>query len=564
MKISGKRFSDIRLQDEIKLFTTLIITVVLIFQMLIFWYFSISSKNQKQYIKESINVMMNDTVSGELKNLEKFQQTLANNRCVPDFIKNPHDPKNLFETQNAVNSFQQMSNSILHSTVFDTSGNQYGISANISDAKFAEIQRLYTEYIESKTLRSNFFFIIPDSMYREIYFLSFSDVRENIYDTASTRSVGTLAVFSQISTDTLLYDYSVAKNSKFYLHQGDSKILIFDHGNTENNTFEIKNIKIRNTDWYITGCVNYSTLIPNTKQVIILIIFETLLTLLSIYVFMKCIKFRMVDPFNITKKYIEELSISQLFTPLDVKGNKDITEFATNINNMVIRNKKLANSVLMKQQKLYEAERLRDAATLYALQNQVNPHYMYNIFELIRSLAVVDGNEQIESIATSVSKIFRYNLKNDTIVTIEDEYNIIKTYIDIMYVKYGEAFDVKYNIPEELYSTPVMKMLFQPIVENSFNHGFVRQKDKFTLNIAAYKDDNNLCFIFKDNGLGIPQEKLDEIKKSFNQRIADGEKQIGLANLNRRLDMCYGSGKYNFEIESEINKYTQITIKINI
>lgn len=557
-----KRLSDLRLQDEIKLFTALIMILVIIFQLIIYAYYYISLKSQRDYIYESINVMMNETIANQLSKLDKYQNLMTQQKSLRLFLNNTANSEQQFELENTIYTLQQISDSTLYGVVFDENGHLHKLSQNISDSKISEIEKMYKEYINSPNKNRYYFFVIPDSSYREIYFLCFGDVNENVYETASTRYLGTTCIFLQISTDTLLDDYSIAKNAKFYLDDGKRTMLMLDRGNTSDTVLEFNDIKIRNTNWNMYGIVNYSSLFPNINHVLILIFLETFLAYLAIWLLNKCIRHRMINPFNETKKYIEQLSISQLFKPLEVKGNKDINEFASNINNMVIRNKKLANSVLMKQQRLYEAEHLRDTATLYALQNQVNPHFMYNIFELIRSIAVVEDNRRIETIVTCVSKLLRYNLKNDTIVTIKDEFEITKLYINMMKIKYGDSFDIEFNIPDDLLDVSVMKMLFQPVLENSFNHGFVRKQDKFKIVISVSQTDDYIQFVFRDNGLGMEKKKLNEIRNSLGQRIANGEKQIGIVNLNQRLNMCYGMNKYSFSIDSELNSYTETIIKI--
>ena len=107
--------------------------------------------------------------------------------------------------------------------------------------------------------------------------------------------------------------------------------------------------------------------------------------------------------------------ISDSFKPLEIQGNTEFVELSGEINKMVKRNKSLANDIMTKQGKLYEAENIKNEATLYALQNQVNPHYLYNIFELIRSIALVRGVSEIETISVNVSEIFRYNLKKENV-----------------------------------------------------------------------------------------------------------------------------------------------------
>ena len=92
---------------------------------------------------------------------------------------------------------------------------------------------------------------------------------------------------------------------------------------------------------------------------------------------------------------------------------------------------------------------LRKDALLYALQNQINPHYMYNVFEIIRSIALIHGVNESEIIAVNLSDVLRYNLNENIAVTVVDEYELIKKYLVIMKVKYSSSFHVKFDLAED-------------------------------------------------------------------------------------------------------------------
>ena len=86
-----KRLSNLRLQDEIKFFTALIMVLVIIFQLIIYAYYHVSSESQKEYIHESINVMMNETIASQLNTLDKYQQLMLHHECLPVFLNNTDD-----------------------------------------------------------------------------------------------------------------------------------------------------------------------------------------------------------------------------------------------------------------------------------------------------------------------------------------------------------------------------------------------------------------------------------------------------------------------------------------
>lgn len=158
------------------------------------------------------------------------------------------------------------------------------------------------------------------------------------------------------------------------------------------------------------------------------------------------------------------------------------------INAMILRNKKLANDAMISQEKMYEYEIREKNITLYALANQVNPHFLYNIFELIRSIAVVYDISELETIAMNISYIMRYNLKETEHIKISDELTIVRKYIEIMKIRYDDTFDMEYNIEKEVGDILFAKMIFQPLLENCFNHGYSCGERRFSIKfVGIYK-----------------------------------------------------------------------------
>ena len=178
--IMKKRLSDLRLQDEIKLFTALIMILVIIFQLIIYAYYYISLKSQRDYIYESINVMMNETIANQLSKLDKYQNLMTQQKSLRLFLNNTANSEQQFELENTIYTLQQISDSTLYGVVFDENGHLHKLSQNISDSKISEIEKMYKEYINSPNKNRYYFFVIPDSSYREIYFLCFGDVNENV------------------------------------------------------------------------------------------------------------------------------------------------------------------------------------------------------------------------------------------------------------------------------------------------------------------------------------------------------------------------------------------------
>jgi len=377
---------------------------------------------------------------------------------------------------------------------------------------------------------------------------------------------GHLCTFTLVEMSGLFSKYDEVEDVNITLKTGAGEGIVLLNGRNTNHfllTEKWTGEKVSGTNWHTDGSITLSMGKFDWTTLLAMFVLESLLLILIIFIFRFRLKRNAIEPLKSIGKFMRFFRISDSFKPLEIQGNTEFVELSGEINKMVKRNKSLANDIMTKQGKLYEAENIKNEATLYALQNQVNPHYLYNIFELIRSIALVRGVSEIETISVNVSEIFRYNLKKENVALLSDEYDIMKRYVSIMQVKYGDSFEVKYDLAQETLDKKIMKMIFQPIIENAFGHGYVRRKEKFFVEVRSWMENDTLCISFYDNGLGMTEERLSEINEKIKaDKMASG-KGIGIANLTHRLKMMYGKN-CTFSIESEKDKFTEILITINL
>lgn len=199
---------------------------------------------------------------------------------------------------------------------------------------------------------------------------------------------------------------------------------------------------------------------------------------------------------------------------------------------------------------------------IQALQMQINPHFLYNTLDCINWKAQMDGNREVAEMIRILGKFFRSNIEaKSEFTTMKDEISNIELYITLSKLRFGARLQCFIDIDEELYDCSVMKLLLQPLVENSIRHGL--EEDNIDENIWIWCgcEDEDVVISVKDDGKGMKTERLDYLRSLWDTRGEEYKKtdSIGIYNVMRRLYLCYRE-ECNMEIFSEHTKGTEIVI----
>lgn len=207
-------------------------------------------------------------------------------------------------------------------------------------------------------------------------------------------------------------------------------------------------------------------------------------------------------------------------------------------------------------------------AQMKALEAQINSHFLYNTLETINSLAEIEGIDSISSMSLALGSMFRYSIKTESeLVTIQSECEHMENYITIQKIRFDGNFQFFNRIDSSLRNFKVLKLILQPVVENSFKHGIEQSSEKGTITVDAYLKENNVFIIVSDDGAGIPTDKLKEIREKLadNPEFKDlgrrNRQSIGIKNINSRIQLYYGK-TYGISIYSEEHKGTTVVIKL--
>lgn len=237
-----------------------------------------------------------------------------------------------------------------------------------------------------------------------------------------------------------------------------------------------------------------------------------------------------------------------------IRGTLEIQALNKTFDSMMNRIHDLAEKVVEEQKEQNKAE-------LKALQNQINPHFLYNTLDSIIYLIDENRNEEAQNMIIALSRFFRISIsRGRNVITVRDELDHVRYYLQIQKMRYGPQFHFNFDVQPGVENYYVIKLILQPLVENAIIHGLSEKPDKdANILIRAFTEGDFFRFDITDNGFGMLPEKIEEIYASFRDKtIHNG---VGLSNVYHRLRIFYGD-KADIKIESALDVGTKISIYI--
>lgn len=356
--------------------------------------------------------------------------------------------------------------------------------------------------------------------------------------------------------------------------QADNQILTAasDPGRQWKDKFDgsdvlISGISVEGREWSIVGVVPIDELMYGVLQIrysTILIWLACILLIIVIYgLFLKKLS-RSVGHLLSIMKSVQLGDFQIRAKPLQ---NRELNLLSLGFNRMMDRIVELTGENYTYQQELYEVEISNRQAKLKALQSQINPHFLYNTLEIMRSIGVYHDIKEIQEIATSLAYMFKYSIKEGNLVRVSEEMETVMRYLSIQRVRFMDKIEADIHIERTIHDAVMLKFLFQPIVENAIFHGLEQKTGKGYIRIHAVQSEEVMTFTIEDNGIGMEETALQRIRESFESSEPAGLQQpmesrgMGLVNIHHRIRLFYGN-EYGLAIESKPDIGTRVTIKI--
>lgn len=214
--------------------------------------------------------------------------------------------------------------------------------------------------------------------------------------------------------------------------------------------------------------------------------------------------------------------------------------------------------------KNYLAETQRRSAELYALQAQINPHFLNNTIESIRMKALNSGDYEVSEMLAHFGALFRCMIQfNEDIIYIEDEVDYIDSYLELQKFRFEDRVSVQIDVPPEILYLGIPRFTLQPIVENTLSHAFETSDKTLHISILFTHADNNLLLTVSDNGNGIPEDLLKKLRLHIDGKSTFPEFGIALRNIHTRIRLLFGT-PYGLSIHSTEHLGTTIEVLLPI
>lgn len=215
-------------------------------------------------------------------------------------------------------------------------------------------------------------------------------------------------------------------------------------------------------------------------------------------------------------------------------------------------------------QKVYHARLMQKEAQLEVLQQQINPHFLYNAFESMRGLALEEHCMKVADMVKNMAEFMRYNMvRSDSSALLEEEIFHVMHYVRIINYRFDHKILMSVEIPGEMKEILLPKFTLQPLVENAVLHGLAGKESDCRILIRGRMEDGIAVVEVCDNGCGIAEDMLRKINKALKDSNGsekeNSRKNIGIYNVNSRMKLNFGSG-FGVELKSRVEEGTVVTV----
>ena len=295
-----------------------------------------------------------------------------------------------------------------------------------------------------------------------------------------------------------------------------------------------------------------ASLLTTVRLLVILLI----LFIVFIYVISRRLSRRITEPITELVSMTEKFAGGDFSVSYHTNSNDEMETLAESFNSMVKEIETLIEDIHKEQENAKDAE-------LRLLQEQINPHFLYNTLDAIIWMTESGENQKAIQVIQELSSFFRISLsKGQSEITIKNEREHVKSYLEIQRYRYQDIMDYEIDFDEEILDYHIQKLTLQPIVENALYHGIKNKRGRGMIKVTGKQEDGDIVFRVEDNGIGMNEEELQKLRLLISgELVQDDQSGFGMANVEKRLQMLYGPS-YGMTVESTYGEGTVVTVRI--
>ena len=328
----------------------------------------------------------------------------------------------------------------------------------------------------------------------------------------------------------------------------------------DNNIYILTELIQDDIQYYIYYQTRYMDKVTDTLQDQIrrfMVVCSVLIGVLIIVVAVSAVMIvsGIIQPISQLNQATEKIAQGDFKARAQADSDDEVAELAASFN-------KMAGSMQSLIDKVKEDERKMRKADLRLLQEQIQPHFLYNTLDTI--VWLIESNEPDEAVTmvVTLSDFFREILsKGKEFISIKEEEKHISSYLQIQEMRYRDILEYDIQLDQVIYKYQILKLTLQPVVENALYHGIKYKRAKGCIHIHGEKEGDIIRLTVRDDGVGMDEEELEQLCQQIEKPCQETEKGFGLANVNERIHMYFGP-EYGMKIQSQKGKGTTVEIVI--
>ena len=501
---------------------------------------------------ERLFSLAGESLDDKVTNINRLANTLVSNYSVISFMKIDFYERTEYMdgVETAVANLKTINSNINSVLLFDSEDSLfYSSGDSVFDLPESDKNSVIT-----------FTGKIEDKFGNEVF-----AAQKRVFNIEQQRVLGFLGtcvfIFDFDEVEEIVNDYLVTKDSVVTIFDDEMKIVSqtdgWDMGYDEliefadQNNYQIKSYKQQESNWTLVYAASPSALLSNLTTLQKMNIISYIMICIIFAILSVILYFGILKPASVLSHFMQ-MHVTYPKKRLNLKHKNEIGILAENLNSMLDDIQELSEEIYESQQRINDMKLARKQTQMIALRSQINPHFLYNTFECIRGMALVQGENDIVDITEALYKFYKFNVKGDEYATIREVVGNTKEYAKIINYRFMNKYSVVFNVDERLNDYLIPKMILQPLVENAVFHGLEPGLESERVGVEIFTENEYLVIKVTDDGVGMSQKKIDDLKQllsNYDEReiIVDSAHGIGVINIYRRVKLFFeDSGTMEF------------------
>lgn len=312
--------------------------------------------------------------------------------------------------------------------------------------------------------------------------------------------------------------------------------------------------KIETNDWLIVKTISKDALYGEIDRIQAIFLLGGLIYSVLMIILLLGMSVQYTDPMIGIIKDLKRVEKGDLSARTDVHTNNELRQLGEGVNNMIAEMEALID-------RLVQEERQKREVELEALHAQINPHFLYNTLNTIKWMAKIQGADTVASAIVSLVKLLRVSINISTdFISLGEEIEYIRNYVVIQKLRFNESFEIVVDVPDDLYTLQIPKLILQPIIENSLIHG-MDETESLTIRVTAHLERDQLILQVSDNGAGMSDQKVSQIMAALTS--VNALSKAGLNNVSQRIKLYCGDA-FGLELLTKEGEGTTVVVRLPV